>query len=197
MRSHIPGTARQSFTGHAPTGAGSTNTKRQSQRENRREHHEHDPETAGPGRGTGRRSHPRGWRHGPHHRIRAGRHAQPCSGQPPYTASISSATHTATEHGFFFTNNRQVCVGQANLREDFNDSTGLAERVRVHSGGASGPLIFQTFNNDGSGAGTGTLTFTTHVNTLFNVSQVTVCVALVNQSDHSVVDNVVICKTLG
>jgi hypothetical protein len=120
-----------------------------------------------------------------------------CTGQTPYTASISSATHTATEHGFFFTNNRQVCVGQANLREDFNDSTGLAGRVRVHSGGASGPLIFQTFNNDGSGAGTGTLTFTTHVNTLFNVSQVTVCVALVNQSDHSVVDNVVICKTLG
>lgn len=119
-----------------------------------------------------------------------------CTGQTAYTKSLITATHTATEHGFFFTNNTQVCVGQANLRENFNDSSGLAERVRVRNGGASGPVIFHTFNNSGAGAGTGTLTFTTHVNTLFNSRQVTVCVALVNQSDHSVVDNVTICKTL-
>jgi hypothetical protein len=123
--------------------------------------------------------------------------ADSCAGQTAYTATLKTPAHTATEHGFYFTNSSQVCVGQANLREDFNDSTGLAERVRVHSGGAGGPVIYETYNNSGSGAGTGTLDFTTHVSRLFNVNQVTVCVALVNQSDHSVVDNVVICKTLG
>jgi predicted membrane-bound mannosyltransferase len=121
-----------------------------------------------------------------------------CSGTTPYTKSISSATSTATEHGFYFTNsNPQVCVGQANLRENFNDNGDLAERVRVHSGGAGGTLIYQALNTHGSGQGTGTLDFTTGVNMLFNVAQVTVCVALVNQSDGSVVDGVVICKTLG
>jgi hypothetical protein len=123
--------------------------------------------------------------------------ATSCTGQTPYSQTLTTAAHTATEHGFWFANSSQICVGQADLREDFNDSTGLAERVRVRSGGASGPQIFETFNNSGSGAGTGTLTFTTQVNRLFNVNQLTVCVALVRQSDQSVVDNVVICKTLG
>ena len=123
--------------------------------------------------------------------------ATSCTGQTPYSQTLTTAAHTATEHGFWFANSSQICVGQADLREDFNDSTGLAERVRVRSGGASGPQIFETFNNSGSGAGTGTLNFTTQVNRLFNVNQLTVCVALVRQSDQSVVDNVVICKTLG
>lgn len=120
-----------------------------------------------------------------------------CTGQTPYSKSIHSATHTATERGFWYKNSHQLCIGQANLRETYNTSTGLAERVRIHRGGETGPVIYHTLNTHGSGAGTGTLTFTTGVDTLFNVHQVTVCVALVNQSDGSVVDGVNICKTLG
>jgi hypothetical protein len=125
-----------------------------------------------------------------------------CTGQVAYSKSISSATASATEHGFYYTasNPSEVCVGQADLTETFTDAGGLDERVRVHNGGANGPqLIPQILNDSGSGENSGTLKFTTQVNTLFNVSQVTVCVALVTQADPDgpAVDGVSICKTLG
>ena len=125
-----------------------------------------------------------------------------CTGQVPYSTSITSATASATEHGFYYTasNPSKVCVGQADLTETFTSSGGLDERVRVHNGGANGPqLIPQIINSSGAGENSGTLKFTTQVNTLFNVSQVTVCVTLVSNSDLNgpAVDGVSLCKTLG
>jgi len=120
-----------------------------------------------------------------------------CTGQFPYTKSLHSGMHTAIEHGYYWNDSRHVCVGQANLQENFDLGTGLAERVRVYAGGLSGTRIYQTFNKNGRGAGGSSVTFTTPVKTLFNHSKVGVCVALVRQSNHTVVDNVVVCKTLG
>jgi len=123
-----------------------------------------------------------------------------CTGQVVYTKTLTRGTNNARLRGFYFTipnPNPKVCVGQANLRENLDTGRSLAERVRVHAGGAARRVIWQTVNTNGVGAGGNTVTFTTGVNRLFNHRQVTVCVALISQSTLLVVDNVVICKTLG
>jgi hypothetical protein len=119
-----------------------------------------------------------------------------CSGKNYYTASTYSGTSFVHEYGWYWSKSNEVCIGQADLAENWYVRPGLDERVRVRAGGSSGALIYQGFSG-GTQGGQG-LVFTHHVNQLFPYGTVGVCVTLVHASDKSVVTGVpTICKNLG
>lgn len=119
-----------------------------------------------------------------------------CTGTFPYNAWHYSGTHYAHEYGWYWgtTNPRAVCVGQADEKENVTHATGLNERVRVHNGPSNGPLLYQ--HESGGTISGDAITFITHVSRVFFDADVTVCVAVVHQSDQSVVPNTTVCKSL-
>lgn len=117
-----------------------------------------------------------------------------CTGSVRYDAFVNTGNREAHEYGWFFSITGAVCVGQADLFENVVGGRGLSERVRVRDGGASGPILAE-YKSGGTIAGD-SITFITHVNRLFFVHVVTVCVAVIHQSDGSVVPNTIVCKSL-
>jgi hypothetical protein len=117
-----------------------------------------------------------------------------CTGSYAYNAWAYSGTHYAHEYGWFWSTTGAVCVGQADLAENVTNATGLDERVRVRDGGASGPLLAE-YHSGGTIQGNA-IVFTTHVNRVFYYSVITVCVAVIHQSDGAVVPNTTVCKSL-
>ena len=117
-----------------------------------------------------------------------------CTGSYRYDAYLNTGNEEAHLYGWFWSSTGQVCVGQADLYENVTASTGLDERVRVRDGGASGPIIYEHFS--GGTINGSSITFTTYVRQVFYYSVVTVCVAVVHQSDRSVVPNTTVCKSL-
>jgi hypothetical protein len=117
-----------------------------------------------------------------------------CTGSNRYDAYVNSGNRQAHLYGWFWSISGGVCVGQADLFEDVVGGSGFGERVRVRDGGANGTILYEhtsrgTINGD-------SITFVTHVNRVFFVSVVTVCAAVVHQSDNSVVPNTIVCKAL-
>jgi hypothetical protein len=119
-----------------------------------------------------------------------------CTGTFPYNAWLYSGTHYAHEYGWYWgtTNPISVCVGQADLKENVTNATGLNERVRVHNGPSNGPILYE--HESGGTIDGDAIVFITHVNRVFFEADVTVCVAVVHQSDQSVVPNTTVCKSL-
>jgi len=119
-----------------------------------------------------------------------------CTGTFPYNAWLYSGTHYAHEYGWYWgtTNPRAVCVGQADEKENVTNATGLNERVRVHNGPSNGPLLYE--HESGGTIDGDAIVFVTHVSRVFFDADVTVCVAVVHQSDQSVVPNTTVCKSL-
>jgi hypothetical protein len=117
-----------------------------------------------------------------------------CTGSFRYDAFVNTGNKEAHEYGWFWSNPGAVCVGQADLFENVVGGRGLSERVRVRDGGASGTLLAE-YKSGGTIAGD-SITFVTHVNRVFFVHVVTVCVAVIHQSDGSVVPNTTVCKAL-
>ena len=117
-----------------------------------------------------------------------------CTGSYPYNAWHYSGSHYAHEYGWFWSSTGHVCVGQADLAENVTNATGLDERVRIRDGGSSGPLL-KEYKSGGKIHGNA-IVFTTHVNRVFYYSVITVCVAVIHQSDGSVVPNTTVCKSL-
>jgi hypothetical protein len=120
--------------------------------------------------------------------------ATSCTGSYPYNQWRYTGTKYAHEYGWFWSTTGAVCVGQADLAENVTNATGLDERVRIRDGGASGPLIKQ-YKSGGKISGNAII-FTTTVRQLFNYSVVTVCVAVIHQSDGSVVPDTTVCHSL-
>lgn len=120
--------------------------------------------------------------------------ATSCTGSYAYNAWLYSGTHYAHEYGWFWSTTGAVCVGQADLAENVTNATGLDERVRVRDGSASGPLLAE-YRSGGTISGNA-IVFTTHVNRVFYYSVITVCVAVIHQSDGAVVPNTTVCKSL-
>jgi len=117
-----------------------------------------------------------------------------CTGTTRYDAVVNTGNTEAHLYGWFWSTTGAVCVGQADLFENVKGGRGLSERVRVRDGGGNGPILAEytsggTINGD-------SVTFITHVNRVFFVSVVTVCAAVINQSDASVVPNTTVCKSL-
>jgi hypothetical protein len=120
--------------------------------------------------------------------------ATSCTGSYAYNAWAYSGTNYAHEYGWFWSTTGAVCVGQADLAENVTNATGLDERVRIRDGGASGPLLAE-YRSGGTISGNAII-FTTHVNRVFDYSVITVCVAVIHQSDGAVVPNTIVCKSL-
>lgn len=117
-----------------------------------------------------------------------------CTGTAPYNAWRYTGDLYAHEYGWYYETGLTVCVGQADLKEDVTHATGLDERVRVRDGSASGTLLAQ-YERGGKIRGNAII-FTTYVRRIFLHSVVTVCVAVIHQSDGSVVPDTTVCKSL-
>jgi hypothetical protein len=120
--------------------------------------------------------------------------ATSCTGSYPYNEWRYSGKHYAHEYGWFWSTTGAVCVGQADLAENVTNATGLDERVRIRDGGASGPQLAE-YKSGGKISGNA-IVFTTHVSRVFYYSVITVCVAVIHQSDGSVVPDTTVCHSL-
>jgi hypothetical protein len=121
--------------------------------------------------------------------------ATSCTGSFAYSQTSSSGGSFARLYGWDWTTGSSVCVGQADLQENFTTATGLDERVRVRANGTSGALLYEGLS--GGTINGGTITFTQHVNQVFNYAHVGVCAAVVYQSNGQVDNNVpIVCETL-
>jgi hypothetical protein len=117
-----------------------------------------------------------------------------CDGTVRYDAYNNSGSVYAHEYGWWWSTNGAVCIGQADEEENVTHATGLDERVRVHNGPSNGTVLYESYRGgriDGN-----RIFFTTYVRRVFWVADVTVCVAVVHHSDHSVVPNTTVCKSL-
>jgi hypothetical protein len=117
-----------------------------------------------------------------------------CAGNVRYDAFANTGDKEAHLYGWFWSIPGAVCVGQADLFENVEGGRGLSERVRVRDGGANGTILAEYVR--GGTINGNSITFVTHVNRVFLVSVVTVCAAVIHQSDGSVVPNTIVCKSL-
>jgi hypothetical protein len=120
--------------------------------------------------------------------------ATSCTGSYAYNQWLYSGTHYAHEYGWFWSTTGAVCVGQADLAENVTNASGLDERVRIRDGGSSGPQLAE-YKSGGKISGNA-IVFTTDVKRVFDYSVITVCVAVIHQSDGSVVPNTTVCHSL-
>ena len=117
-----------------------------------------------------------------------------CTGSFRYDAYLNTGNQESHLYGWYWSTNGAVCIGQADLYENVTHSTGLDERVRVRNGPSNGPILYEAYS--GGTINGSSITFVTHVSRVFFVYDVTVCAAVVHQSDHSVVPNTTVCKSL-
>lgn len=110
------------------------------------------------------------------------------------TGRLRQLISKAHEYGCFWSTTGAVCVGQADLAENVTNASGLDERVRIRDGGSSGPQLAE-YKSGGKISGNA-IVFTTDVKRVFDYSVITVCVAVIHQSDGSVVPNTTVCHSL-
>jgi hypothetical protein len=117
-----------------------------------------------------------------------------CTRSFAYNATHYSGTNYAHLYGWYWSTSGAVYVGQADPKENVTNATGLSERVRVHDGPSNGTIL-KIYESGGTIDGDA-IVFTTHVDRVFFVPDITLCAAVVHQSDQSVVPNTTVCKSL-
>jgi hypothetical protein len=126
-----------------------------------------------------------------------------CTEQTSYSSSVSSSvtsdkhtvTHTATQYGWYGQEDTHICVGQIDYSENFANSAGLAQRIRIRI--ANGAILYDEYNS-GSKTSGDTINFDPWpVQEEFPYSSVLVCSALVLQKGYTAVPGVpIVCKKL-
>src|SRR5262249_4524259 len=90
-----------------------------------------------------------------------------CTGSFAYNQTVYTGTKYSHLYGWYWgtTNPIAVCVGQADLKENLTNATGLNERVRVHNGPSNGPILYE--HESGGTIDGDAIVFTTHVSRVF------------------------------